>query len=372
MNKIKLTKTRIKNIELIKSFINCSNKKYSIEMHQILELYINKTINNIRQALNMIDKFNKMGRSPKSAVNFLNKYVNNDVIKFSNTTNKQILKLKTLNSTESLLNNIVLYEQPNIQVLNKVLNSDLLQLQNYGDKQYENEKQFLEAYRIAIKEGLIKIVYHKSALFGRVYPKMNIGAIGMRREIRGSLFYYKYFDIDIENCHPVLFLQIAKEIYNITCPNLEKYINDRKTILNEIQTFYGVDRDQAKNLIISLLYGGSFKDWAKRNNITKGITVFLKNLNEELIIIFNEIYKNNIIISEYIKETKFKSGDKLRRSTVAYYMQEIENRILETIFIYCENKNIIENIASLCYDGIMILQDKYYDNLLNEFSHDIY
>ena len=73
-----------------------------------------------------------------------------------------LLKLKTLEYNDSILNNIVLYEKPNQEILNKWSNRDPSQIQNYGDKTYDNEKQFVEAYRIDIKDGLVKVVYKKA------------------------------------------------------------------------------------------------------------------------------------------------------------------------------------------------------------------
>ena len=100
-----------------------------------------------------------------------------------------------------------------------------------------------------------------------------------------------------------------------------------------------------------------------------------RKFKKELSLICDEVNKKNIIINEIIKKTKNKTGEQLRKATVAYYMQEIENRILETIYmyiyIYYTNINIIHDMASLCYDGIMVLRENYNNNLPNEFSKEI-
>ena len=63
------------------------------------------------------------------------------------------------------------------------------------------------------------------------------------------------------------------------------------------------------------------------------------------------------------------SDHKVDNATVAYYMQEIENRILEQVYLYCVDKNVIKDkICSLCYDGIMILKENYYPELRNELN----
>jgi hypothetical protein len=68
------------------------------------------------------------------------------------------------------------------------------------------------------------------------------------------------------------------------------------------------------------------------------------------------------------RKTNEKNYNKIG-SVVSYYLQEIENRILETIYKYCvKNKYIINNVCVLCADGIMIEKDKYKPELLKEFS----
>ena len=50
---------------------------------------------------------------------------------------------------------------------------------------------------------------------------------------------------------------------------------------------------------------------------------------------------------------------KLITRTSAYFVREIENRILEQVDFYCVDKKVIKyRMCSLCYDGIMILKRK--------------
>ena len=57
--------------------------------------------------------------------------------------------------------------------------------------------------------------------------KKHLGAIELRREIRGSIFGDRYTDIDISNCHLSIFLHLA-QMYDIECPELTKYVMNRK------------------------------------------------------------------------------------------------------------------------------------------------
>jgi len=60
-------------------------------------------------------------------------------------------------------------------------------------------------------------------------------------------------------------------------------------------------------------------------------------------------------------------------SLIAYIVQEYENQILEIMYDYCCNKKvIIDNDCVLCFDGIMIRKDTYYNNLLIELQEEIF
>ena len=160
---------------------------------------------------------------------------------------------------------------------------------------------------------------------GRVYAQNSLGAINLRKEIRGTLFIDSYVDIDVVNCHPAIIFQIAKSL-DITCPSLENYINNREGILEEVQQFYSIDRNSAKKLFIILLYGGGFKNWAKENSIQKEELDIIKELRKELLCLRSKIVEMNPLIhSEIQKENKKdKTPYEITNRTVSHYIQAIE------------------------------------------------
>ena len=194
---------------------------------------------------------------------------------------------------------------------------------------------------------------------GRVYAKRNLGAINLRKQIKGSLFKNRYADIDIVNSQPTIFYQISK-ILKINCPNLERYITNREDVLQEVQDHYNVNRDIAKDLFIRLLFRGSFRCWARDNQITKQQFNIIREISHELHIIGREIVKHNPELKAKV-ESQDKNNNKkqwqINITTISYYAHEVENRILEQIYKYCIEHNLITNgNACLCYDGIMILK----------------
>ena len=75
----------------------------------------------------------------------------------------ELSKLITLDIQSSILDGLEQYEAPNIEAIEKLLKSDLLETVKYDSFEYENERQHLKAYKNAINEaGLVKVRYKKS------------------------------------------------------------------------------------------------------------------------------------------------------------------------------------------------------------------
>lgn len=297
-----------------------------------------------------------------------------------------------IESQENILDGKILLENINIDILNKLINSkDEDGLLKTYDKIEKNEiysNEFLKNTYSTEREQLIKyrdkIKFNKSFVrydkvkklngFGRVFPYGSLGLFSFRKEIRGALANDYYYDIDISNAHPVLLLQICIN-NDIECKYLSKYVKDRNKYLKMIIDEYNVNRNQAKELFIILLYFGSFKRWAEINDIKKEEIKFITKFKKELKNIGEIISKHNDELKGYI-ENKLKDNPKKKKNLVgtiiSFVLQEWEYRIIESIYIYCKEKGIINNDAVICADGIMICKDKYNDNLLIEFKDLIY
>ena len=128
---------------------------------------------------------------------------------------------------------LTLYEPIDINVLNKLINSDLLKtvFHNPLCKGYDNEKQYLINYSKLVKKGKATVIYNKAKgiKYGRVNPHKALGLFSIRREIRHTLCKGTFIDIDIENCHPVILLQIC-EANDIGCKYLKRYVDERQNI----------------------------------------------------------------------------------------------------------------------------------------------
>lgn len=304
----------------------------------------------------------------------------------------------TIQPSPCKLDELKLSEHIDINILNSLITSTLLKQEFHNPLSthfYENEKSQLIKYKQLIHNGKASVKYNKAKnmKYGRVSPFKSLGLFSIRRELRHTLARDNYIDIDIENCHPVLLLQIL-QANGIECKYLKKYVTNRDEIFEEVKAKYNVSRDEAKVLFIQLMYYGSFDSWYKKlnkqskqndgfidtdendgttsdegnndNKPTKFIMKFSKELQQigDIIVSKNTELKNQI---KKRKQEQHKTDYNEKATICSYFLQEYECQILETIYLYCiDKKYITNNNAVLCMDGLMIPKENYKPELLQE------
>lgn len=282
----------------------------------------------------------------------------------------------TLAAVEPKIHNITLKEPVDITVLDKLISSKLLKKSFHNPwaaKNFSTERKQLKAYKALIKAGCAEVKYSMvpGMSFGRSNPEKALGLFSIRRELRQTLAKGVMVDIDIENAHPTMLYQILKH-HGIECDNLGDYVTNRAAYFDEVMTTYGVNREQAKKLFIELLFFGSFEKWAAEVGVFKEATKNIKNFKKEIQELGKLIKEKNPVIVAEIKKRKQKQKKTEYNETgsvVSYYLQEIERRILETIFVYCLSTGRIPNgKAVLCADGLMLLLECYDESLLTTFN----
>lgn len=281
----------------------------------------------------------------------------------------------TLQPRISKLHNIILHEKVNVNALTKLIHSSLLKptLSKWKQFNYTSEKQQLTKYLSLIQHGIATVHYHKcgESIWGRSNPDGMVSLFSIRREIRHSIAGKHYTDIDIDNCHPQLLYQLCIQ-HAIPCEYLEKYVVNRKAYLEQVQAYYNIDYDAAKKLFIILLYGGGFKRWATEVKTDKPELEFIKNFISEFRFIAEVIANRNPLIKADVIERKTKQGKtdyNLAGVTLSIFLQEIEVRILEEIYLYLTANNYVQNKnLVLCADGVMLETKDYNPVLLNDLS----
>lgn len=233
----------------------------------------------------------------------------------------------------------------------------------HGDKTPDElTDEILQKLRLFEKQyigtGVITTRYNYTIpKFGRVYTKGRFVSLGFfPREIHSFLACDNYIDIDIENCHPVLTLQLCEK-YGIQCTELKNYIEHRNEYLQKVMTEFNVSRDSAKILFLQMMYGGSYKSWCKNNGI-KHATVpgYITRFNTEI----HDMYPQ---LLEYFKpEIKYlKAHGKPEKtynengSLVSWIMQNYERKILKCMVGYIKEHGLQYQSLVLCFDGFNML-----------------
>lgn len=246
-----------------------------------------------------------------------------------------------------------------------------------------------EKYCNIKNKAFIKVEYlpPKRENYGRVKAIDAISLLYFRRDFRSFLAKDLYHDIDVENCHFNLLLNVLiKSNYNVekNFPNLYNYCKYREEIMNQVinyyfpnTTNYKENRKKVKVLFLRLIYLGGEGNWKKDYNIDKDVNKFINGLMIELKeiseIIFKKNYELQLIAKIAIKEGGKNESKNINAKVMAYYLQNLERLLLEAIYeiiINLKDKNgqkiMKENSLVLCYDGLMILKED-----LNKIDGDI-
>jgi len=121
----------------------------------------------------------------------------------------------------------------------------------------------LDSYLSSSKNGKISVVYDQDlekAMYGRFMAKNCLSGQNMVREVRHTIFYDYYLDLDINNCHPNIILWLCLNM-GIKYNYLNQYINDRDSIIEElIKLNPNKDKGFFKKVFLSINNGGD-KDY---------------------------------------------------------------------------------------------------------------
>lgn len=238
----------------------------------------------------------------------------------------------------------------------------------------ERQKKILEkAKEYDPLNGLKKIVKNKNGInsvkysfskssknYGRLFAK-SASLQGLPREFRALLAIDIYEDIDFQNCHPTILEQYCNK-YGIKCDILSNYNLNKNNIIDNLCNELNLDKNDCKDLILTLLNGGNREGLTSTNS-------YLKNFKNEMNIIHNLIVQLNPKILKQVKRSFNDNEHNLNGKVVNRILCDIENDIMLTAVEYLINKDY--NIDCLIFDGFLIrIEDNKIINeeLLNETS----
>ena len=199
-------------------------------------------------------------------------------------------------------------------------------------------------------EVMVKYTHSKEAKdHGRRYAVGSLSLQSFPRVVRHSIAKDMYYDIDMVNAHPTILLQYCEK-NGYGCNHLKHYIDNRDDCLQDIMTENEIARDDAKQVILSLLNGG-VKDYMNLRNKP----LWLDNLKNQITTIQNTISRSN---DEYIQKLRKEcKKTNINGSLINRILCDVEDDILMACVDYLKSKNIsIKNVV-LVFDGFMVLKE---------------
>jgi len=193
----------------------------------------------------------------------------------------------------------------------------------------------------------VKYNYSKSAkTYGRLFAK-SVSLQGLPREFRSLLAKDKYEDIDFVNCHCNILEQYCIK-KGIQCSVLGHYNNNRNEIINNLNQELGIEKEDAKNLILTILNGG------ERDGLVS-MSSFLKEFKNEMSNIHELITKINPTILKQVKRM-YPDDPNINGKVVNRILCDVENNLTLSAVVYLMNKSY--NIDCLIFDGFLIRKEE--------------
>jgi len=168
----------------------------------------------------------------------------------------------------------------------------------------------------------------------------------MQSDVRATLCHGIYADIDIQNCHPNLLIQLAKRDYRFDMPAFREYVDNRGAFLDFLENHYDVSKMEAKALILSIPYGG---------NLIKDAPEVLQAMKAEA----------DYVITQMMRDDRYKTliatlrSDKksnLSGRFLSYVLQTEERKCLLALDAELTRLGFSPDV--LAYDGVMVRLDE--------------
>lgn len=259
-------------------------------------------------------------------------------------------------------------EYPNLVALDTLignwdslsLSADQLKPKKHCNKEYQL-LSILKKYRKSVRDGVVHVTYEYSDnhhLTGRQFVKNMPSLQGMKRWMRHTIST-KYHDYDIVNCHPNIFVQYCK-LHGYDVKPFERYLEDRDALLKELMDSNSLSRDQAKEVVLSILNGGS-KDFKRLEHKPTWLICFKAAAEDVQLQILGDPANEELVRS--VKEHK---SYNVQGSVMNHLLCNIENSVLMEAIRFL---NV--TCPVLMFDGFMSLE-KFSSSQLSDLKVHIF
>lgn len=288
--------------------------------------------------------------------------------------------------TETRLNGITLYEKIDMDMLNAFKVSDFAVYKDKRRLDNKTEKQVLIDYAANYKKkiGLVAVDYTRGKKkLGRVNPAKSLGMTTIRRVTRNTFMRQTYYDLDMDNCHPVILRGILQnnlpedKKVELEFAHLTEYCDNRNKVIGDVMRAYNCDRKRAKNAFISLMYNGSVTSWKHGDGSDKltgtdpVVESWLDKFHGEVQKITDLFIANNpelykLHADAYRKDPKNAGKKNERGSFLSTVAQDYEIKIIDHLLDYIMDNTdlsrvdgeVDKHIISYSFDGFMLLKER--------------
>ena len=207
-------------------------------------------------------------------------------------------------------------------------------------------KNLLDSLRIQKEDfpyGYLSQRYWREADtdFGRVYPEKT-GYCSLSKKIRHTLSDDLYFDFDIQNCHPTLYLYLVRKYKIENASFLAEYVENVQRSLEDTQRLNNCSRSAAKEWFLVGISGGD----------PHGLD--MTPLMEEFYTRFSGLRAQLYV--ELKKDDRYKDvPDKSVASFMSFVLMDYEDQIREYMELWFTGHSY--TWAVNCFDGGMVLKE---------------
>ena len=189
--------------------------------------------------------------------------------------------------------------------------------------------------------------------------------VRMSRHARAVLAGAHYWDVDMENCQPSLLFQKLAQ-HSIPCPLLERYVADRDECLRDVMDGCNVSRDEAKKLLLRVMYFGGVDGWLEEvpHASPTGVPQWVRSIRGELreaakallvhptLSDLNErLTRRNVAMLQHNSDASPSSADPIA-SVMAIYLQTLECECVRSLIKAVQAD--CRAVGGIIYDGILV------------------
>jgi phage/plasmid-associated DNA primase len=203
------------------------------------------------------------------------------------------------------------------------------------------------------KGGHVEYKPSKKSKKGRHFSKTP-SLQGICRPVRHTLVRDGYLDIDMSNCHPVVFVSLCKT-YNFDCSHVLFYIENREKCLTSMMEWTCRERDWCKQTVLSLLNGGDCSEiFHYLGVVIPDSCKWISDFKKQVEAIHQNFFEHPTFTDhkkELIKEiglNQFNFNGKLVNKVLC----EFENILIQHAMNYCYENGI--EIGANCFDGLLL------------------